>query len=470
VARIPFVGSSYTTRGSSFEAQRSLNMYLEYDQETPRAPKILYGRPGLDLANNFGSSPIRGMLAFQDYGMVVVGNQVWSAVYNGVGYTLANLGTIGTSSGRVGMAYNGTQVIIVDGVAGWLADLATLTQITSAGFPNGVTVATAQDGYFIVCGDGTQQFYINHTPGDGSTWNALDFGIAQGSPDTLIACKADHREVWMVGLHSIEVWMDTGNADFPFERNESAFIQIGSPSPWSVSALDNTLYWLGRDTNGHGIVYRAQGYSPVRISTHAVEHAILGYSTISDAYSYTFQLEGHSFFVLNFPTADATWAFDVSTNEWFEWGWRDPATGLDHRWRPGFQAFIGGHCHVGDWQNGKMYRLNLDTLTDNGDAIHRLRATQCIDSPSGHRNFYQEMRVDMESGTGSGNLSMRYSNDGGHTWSGYKTKALSAGAYATRVKWNTLGAGRNRVWEISTTDPIKWAVVGAYCDFGEGTA
>jgi hypothetical protein len=460
--RIPFVGPSYQARSLNADAQRTLNAFLEYDQASPRAPQVLYGRPGLDLAATFGSGPIRGSMAFQDYGMVVSGNQVYSVIYGGgSSYTVALLGTIGTSSGNVGMAFNGVNVIIVDGVAGWLADLSTLTQITDVDFPNGVTSATAMDGYFIVTGNGTQQFWISAI-NDGTSWNGLDFASAEGSPDQTMACLADHRELWLFGRHSVEVWADTGNNSFPFERNTNAFIQVGVASQWSVRALDNTVYWLGRDTNGQGIVYKSQGYSPIRISTHAVEHAIQGYSVISDATSYTFQLEGHSFYVLNFPTADTTWVYDVSTNNWYEWAWTDPGTGLDHRWRPNTQAFIGGKNHVGDWQNGKMYRLNLDTLTDNGDAIHRLRATQCQDSPNGYRIFYESIRVDMEVGTGSGTVSLRYSNDGGHTWSGYKTKSVTNGTYGTRVKFGPSGSGRNRVWEISTTSPIKWSIVGAY--------
>jgi hypothetical protein len=458
--RIPFVGPSYTARSINADAQRSLNAYLEYDQASPRAPQALYGRPGLDLADTLGTGPIRGMLAFQDYGMIVTGNAVYSAIYNGgSSYTMALLGTIGTSTGNVGMAFNGVNVLIVDGVAGWLADLSTLTQISDVDFPNGVTSATAQDGYFIVTGNGTQQFWISGI-NDGTAWNGLDFASAEGSPDTLLMCVADHRELWLVGRHSIEVWSDTGNATFPFERNTNAFIQVGTPSQWSVRPLDNTLYWLGRDTNGHGIVYKSQGYSPLRISTHAVEHAMSGYSTIADAVAYTFQMEGHSFYVLNFPTADTTWAYDVSTNNWYEWAWT--SSGVDHRWRPNFHAFIGGKNHVGDWQNGKIYRLNLDTYTDDGAAIHRLRATQCKDSPDGDRIFYESIRVDMEVGTGTGTISLRYSNDGGHTWSGSKTKAVTNGTYGTRVKFGPSGSGRNRVWEISTSSNVKWAVFGAY--------
>lgn len=472
--KIAFVGPSYQSRSLRADAQRTLNAYVELDGASPRAPIALHGRPGLVLADTIGTGPIRGMQSFQDYGILVTGNKVYSAVYSGGTYTMTLLGTIGTSSGAVGLAFNGTHVGIVDGLGGWLADLTTLTQITDVDFPNGVTQIATVDGYFIVCGDGTQQFYINETPGSGSAWNALDYGSAEGSPDNTVACVANHREVWFFGAHSAEVFTNTGNADFPFERNESAFMEIGTAAAWSVRSLDNTVYWLGRDGNGHGIVYRAQGYSPTRISTHAVEKAIQGYSTISDAVAYTFQMEGHAFYVLNFPTAGKTWVFDASVGDpqyaWSEWCYRNTSTGAEERWRPVCHAFIGGKNHVGDYANGKIYRLDLDTYTDAGDPIKRLRASQCMDSPNGHRNFYEQLIVDMDVGSGTGTVSMRYSNDGGNTWSTAKTAAVTNGDYGTRVKYGPTGAGRNRVWEISSTSTMKWSILGAYARRQEGTS
>jgi hypothetical protein len=201
-----------------------------------------------------------------------------------------------------------------------------------------------------------------------------------------------------------------------------------------------------------------------------VERAIQGYSTISDAFALTFQMEGHSFYVLTFPTADKTWVYDVASGHWFEWCSRNTSTGAEFRWRASCAAFIGGKVHVGDYADGKIYRLSLDTYTDNGDPIKFLRATQCMDSPNGHRNFYEALHVDMEVGTGSGTLSMRYSNDGGRTWSTAKTRALTNGTYGTRVKFGPTGAGQNRVWEISTTDNMRFAVLGAYARLREGSA
>ena len=62
---------------------------------------------------------------------------------------------------------------------------------------------------------------------------------------------------------------------------------------------------------------------------------------------------------------------------------------------------------------------------------------------------------------------MRYSNDGGETYTAFKTRPMGqAGDYARRIYWGgigTLGQARDRVWEISGMSPVKTAIVhGAF--------
>lgn len=464
--KIPFVGPSYQARSLNASAQRALNCYLEVDQQNERAPQALYGTPGLLLRFTLGDAPVRGCIAQGAFSYWVAGDSVYKV---SASYVATLLGTIGTSTGQVGMASNGTEVLIVDGVGGWLATTSALTQIVDVDFPVGVKQAAYQDGYFIVTGDGTQKFYINETPNAGTNWNGADFASAEGSPDNTIGLISAHRELWLFGTGSAEVWVDTGNTDFPFERSGNTFIETGCAAAGTIAKMDNTVFWLGQDERGGPMVYRAEGYTPKRISNHAIEQAMQGYSSYSDAFAYTYQILGHSFYVVTFPTGDATWFYDVASGLWFEWSWRDPNTNTDHRHRSNCHVYFNEEHLVGDWETGKVYALDVDTYDDNGDAIRRLRATQCIDG-QGVRNFYEEVIVDMETGVGTAIgqgvnplLMLRYSNDGGHTWSNIKTKSMGvSGEYAKRVNFGPTGSGRNRVWEISCTDPVKWAVFGAY--------
>jgi hypothetical protein len=465
MARVPFVGPAYQARSLNANAQRAVNCYLELDNANPRAPVALYGTPGLDLELTLSDSPVRGSLKFGDVMIIVAGRTVY-AVASGAATTL---GTIGTLSGRVGMAANTTQVLIVDGASGWIATASALTEIADSDFPDGVTWAKFVSSYFVVGGDGSSQFYWNETPNDGTAWNGLDFASAEGNPDIIVGAEANQLELWLFGTASTEIFILTGDVDAPFQRQGNTFIETGAASAHSVAKIDSTVFWLGQDERGNGIVWRAQGYSPARISNHGIEHAIQGYATTSDAFAFTYQQEGHGFYVLTFPTEGKTWVYDVASNEWHERASYSNFS-LDEltRWRPASYCFFEGKHWVGDYLNGKLYSLNLDSNTENGTPIKRLRATQCMDSPSGERMFYESLQVDMETGLGdtSGSdpqLMLRYSDDGGHTWSTVKTRSVGkAGEYGKRVKFGPTGSGRNRVWEISMTDDAKWAVFGAY--------
>jgi hypothetical protein len=60
---------------------------------------------------------------------------------------------------------------------------------------------------------------------------------------------------------------------------------------------------------------------------------------------------------------------------------------------------------------------------------------------------------------------LRWSDDGGHTWSNYHAKSMGAvGQTGQRVIWRRLGMTmklRDRVYELSGTDPVKIAIMGA---------
>jgi hypothetical protein len=466
LSKIPFVGPAYSARSLNADAQRAVNCYLEMDNASPRAPVALYGTPGLDLMQTLGSAPVRGQIKLGSGTMIVVaGSTVYAVSLSGA---LTTLGTINSVAGLVGMAANTTQVLIVDGLGGWLATATSLTEVVDEDFPAGVTWAKYISSYFVVGGDGSSQFYWNETPNDGSAWNGLDFASAEGNPDIIVGGESNQLELWLFGTASAEIFILTGDPDAPFQRQGNTFIESGAVSKDCIAKIDSTVFWIGQDDRGAGIVWRAQGYSPARISNHALEKALQS-STLSDAFAFAYQQEGHGFYVLTLPTAGTTWVYDVSTNEWHErQSYSDFSLAALTRWRPQTYCFFANQHWVGDYATGKLYTLNLDSNTEDGTPILRLRATQCMDSPGGERMFYQALQIDMETGLGDGagsdpQLMLRYSNDGGHTWSNVKTaSAGKAGEYGRRVKFGPSGAGRNRVWEISMTDDAKFAVFGAY--------
>jgi hypothetical protein len=340
---------------------------------------------------------------------------------------------------------------------------------------------------------------------DGTSIDPLEFASTEGSPDGLVAVISNFREVWAFGTNSIEVWSDTGALDFPLERIPGAFNELGCAAPYSIAKMDNSLFWLGRDRRGQGIVYRANGYAGQRVSTHAVEWQIQQYADLSDAIGYTYQQEGHSFYVLIFPTANTTWVYDASTQAWHERaGW---VNGSFTRHRSNCQMAFNNKVVVGDFENGNIYSFDLEDYSDNGQIQKWLRSWRAL--PTGENNLKRtaqhSLQLDIESGVGlngsmivetiylqtedgdyliteNGNylisddatqitqgsdpeVMLRWSDDGGHTYSNeHWAKIGKIGEYYKRVFWRRLGMTlklRDRVYELSGTDPVKITIMGA---------
>lgn len=470
---IPFIGQSYQARSSNVDAQRTLNCFVELDESNGRAPLALYGTPGLRKVLTLPTYPVRGGIAEAGYAWVVAGSVVYRIAQD---FTYTVVGSVNTSSGQVGIASNGSQLIVVDGTNGYIVTVATssLAQITDDAFPNGVKRAAYDDGYFLVTGDGSQKFYISEIL-DGGAWDGLDFASAEGSPDNTVGVIVAHREVWLFGNNSAEVWFNTGNASFPFERSGNTFIEQGCAAAGTIAKMDSTVFWLGGTEAGAGVVWRANGYNPQRISTHAIEYAISQYGDISDAFALIYQQEGHWFYILTFPTAGKTWAYDVASQMWHERNYRKPSTGVESQWRPSCHMMLGDLHLVGDWQDGRMYVLDMDYFTDDGDNILRLRVAATQEQLQ-NRLFFQDLQIDMRTGVGlstgaTATLMLRYSNDGGNTWSNTKTTSVGfSGEYSSRARFHRLGMGRNRSWEISMTDPVRFVVIGAIVDATSGTS
>lgn len=496
--KTPILGGTYVARSVNAADSRMVNLFPEVVPEGGKEPAFLQRAPGLRLVATVGDGPVRGMWVLNEYLYVVSGNQFFQVDSN---WNVEYIGVV-NGSGPVSMADNGTQIFIACNPLGYIynARLGKLRQITDADFAGAVTVGYI-DGYFVYNEPNSQKIWVTSLL-DGTEIDPLDFASAEGSPDNLVSLIVDHREVWLFGTNSVEVWYDAGTPDFPLARIQGAFNEIGCAAAYSVAKLDNTLFWLGKDARGQGIVYRANGYTGQRISTHAVEWHIQQYGDLSDAVGYTYQQDGHAFYVLNFSQANTTWVYDVATGEWSERAaWTN---GKFTRHWGNNQAAFASEVVVGDYRNGKVYAYDLDVYKDNDQVQRWLRRWRAL--PPGQNNLKRTaqhgLQLDAETGTyfesilgaadylvteagdnlitEAGDLliaadatadistpqyMLRWSDDGGHTWSNEHWRSGGGyGDYGTRIRWLRLGMTtklRDRVYELSGSDPIKIAIMGA---------
>ncbi|MGH7745123.1 MAG: packaged DNA stabilization protein, partial [Candidatus Dormibacteria bacterium] len=289
-----------------------------------------------------------------------------------------------------------------------------------------------------------------------------DVATAEGAPDNLVSIASLHREVWLFGTQTIEVWDNTGAAFFPFQISGGGFIEQGCVAKFSVAKLDNSMFWLGSDSTGDSIVYRSYGYLPVRISTHPVEEAFRTYSTTADAFAYAYQEEGHLFYVLTFPTGDATWVYDVASKMWHQRAYQD-ADGFLHRDRVNCHITTARGHYVGDFSNGKIYQQSTAFSDDDGNRVYRERAWE-IPTKDHMKQRLDLFELTALSGDGDGAggapiVWLQVSQDYGETWGYERQRTLGViGLRKARARWRRLGSGRNTVLRVATNMPqrVSW--------------
>jgi hypothetical protein len=466
------LGSAYVARSVNAADNRMINLFPELIPEGGKESGFLNRAPGLNFLQTVGTGPIRALWAHQTNGSdfyVVSGTEVFKLT--SLTGTPVKLGNV-SGTGPVSIADNGTQIFFACNGPSYIYNEVTnvFAQITDPDFPGAVTVGYL-DGYFVFNEPNSQRVWVTSLL-DGLSVDPLDFASAEGSPDGLVALIVDHREAWLFGSDSVEVWYNAGNPDFPLARIQGAFNEIGCVAPYSVAKLDNGLFWLGTDARGQGIVYRANGYTGTRVSTHAIEYAIAQYGNISDALAYTYQQEGHSFYVLIFPNANATWVYDVSTQMWHERAGFE--NGVFMRHRSNCQCNFEGNTVVGDFENANIYTFDLDVYADNSQPQKWLRSWRALAPGQNNlkRTSHHSLQLDAETGVGlvvgqgsQPEAMLRWSDDGGHTWSNEHWQSMGAiGQYGYRTIWRRLGMTlklRDRVYEVSGTDPVKIAIMGA---------
>lgn len=461
---LQFAVNSYESRVPDASAQRLVNFFAEALPPDAKSPVILLNSPGISPFATGFSGAVRGMEAMDGVLYAVAGSAFYSVTSAGV---VTLIGSINTALGYVSMASNRAsprQLCFVDGTDGWIYDTTNgLQEITDGDFKPAATV-TFIDGYFVFDEADSSRFFVSNLD-DGLSYTATDFANAEGNPDNVVAVRESHRELWVFGDESTEVFVNTGNADFPFERIQGAYLERGCGAAFSVAGDDNTLFWLGND----GVVYRATGYTPTRISTHAIEEKIRGFSSFSDAYGFFATISGHKFYHLVFPTGKAAFVYDAATGLWHE----RESFGQNY-WRAGAYARAFGKDIVGDAFQGRIGVLDLDVFTEFG-GVMQSSATSPVIHDSRMRVFHSLFELDMETGVGAATdpeIWLDWSNDGGRTWSARKPARSmgKVGEYGRRIRWTRLGSSRSRVYRVTTAADVKRSITAARLEAATGMA
>lgn len=452
-----FVGPSYALANRKASIQRSVNMRLVGLEAQGKAPFMLESMPGLAVFSTL-SGVVRGGIQAAGRAFFAAGSTLYEVLADG---SNASRGTLATASGPVEMAYGLTQLVIVDGANGYVLNLSSnlFSNITSAAF-YGSTRVEFLDNYFLFIRPDTQQFYITAI-NDATNLDALDFASAESSPDNLVSLVVDHAEAWMMGSNTTEIFFNSGNADFPFERNRGAILEVGCISPYSARKIDNSVFWIGQDTNGSGIVYRANGYQPQRISTRAIEETLQASSDLSAAVAFCWQENGLTYYAINAPGLTQTLVYEVAAGQWFDWCDID-GVGQFEACRAVNHVFAFGKHLIGG-SDGVVYRMGVDVHKNGSDPLVRERTSPHDAKPGRGRVPYQSFWLDCTTGDASSDMpiEMSYTNDSGDNWSDPKVRNIgAAGNRVARVLWNSrLGLSRDRVWRVRFSGDAPFSII-----------
>ena len=491
---VGFVGPTFQSLSPSADCEVCMDLYPEAIDggATGKNKVVYYRKPGRKLFMTLPTVPLRCLLAGDGRLFAVSGSAVYEIAQNGT--VVDHSGPGGAMSGAVTndgypgqIIPNGTQILVVSGKQAYLTNDggATLSPLrfwdAGTDTPTGALIdagmATILDGYYVAAIKDSKQFYVsdNQSGLGGAKWDPLVTANKESSPDNINALIESHGEVRFLGTQTGESWIDNGAPPpgVPFSRNPSGTIETGTIAPWSLAKLDDeSLMWLSGNDRGAAMVVRATGYAPARVSTHAVEAAIQQYAVKYDAVAMTYQENGHNFYSLSFPAADATWVYDATSGLWHQRGHF-----VNGRYKADlarFHAYVfGKHLVGGGDGTGRIYEQSMELSDDAGTPIRWWRRSPHVNLEAKmmkHIKLQLMMQVGVADQNTDPQVTLRTSNDGGKTWGNERTvSAGKPGEYRKRVEWRQLGRSRDRVYEVYGTDPIPTlCLVDAYLDVQQG--
>ncbi len=465
--RLPgIVGPTYRSLSPTADNAQCINWFVErLEDANAKAPAVLYPTPGFTLLYQLDPGPIRAIYQAYNGREFVVSGGVLYETTTGVGVVRGAVTLDAHPATICGNGAAGGQLFITSGGVGYCYDLP--SNVLTIELASGAAMGVYLSNRFIALDPALSLFRISDID-DGTTWDLTQFAQRSLAADPWVAMEAVNSELWLIGALTSEVWTDQGLFPFPFAPIPGAFINTGTDAPFSLAIVDDALAWSSADALGNGVMVRANGYAAQRISTHPVEFALQGYTSLSDASAFSYQENGHDFYVCNFTSGGRSWVWDSVTGLWHERGYWNPAMGEYEALRVGVFCHTAQGAHlVGDRASGNVYTMSSTVATDvDGSGIRRLRTFAGVDDEQQWVSYpWLEIQfqpgVGLVTGQGSDPQAMlRFSRDNGRTWGPERWTSIGKiGEYAHRAIWRRIGQARNALFQLVVSDPVYPAAV-----------
>lgn len=455
--KINLFGLGLPSKSIKANAACITNMYLE---EAKDWGMVAYQMPGLEPFINLGVSKIRGLFALDNI-LYVIHRNIFYQVNPDKTYSV--IGTIDSTVGLCEFAWNGTQLIIATGASGYIyvPSTSSFTVISALGWNDSDSISF-NSGYFISPKPNSMQFYVSDLY-DGTSWGALNFASAEASPDNIERLVVVANQVIIFGSVSLEFWGITDNPSFPYAPT-SVSVEIGLAAKASVARFNNSVAFLSRNLLGELSIYQIEGYTPKKLSNLDVETIINNMNITSDAVALSYNHEGHSFYIISFPTEEKTFCYDLVSGIW---------TFLKS---PGLNKYMGyqsiqwnSHTYISHYNSGKLLKINELVVTEDSQPVVGEIVSNQI-TFNGKTGKINALQVECEGGVGNftitnPQISLQVSRDGGYTYSAEQYRPLGAlGEYRTTTRWSRLGSATGMRFKLKIMDAVKKAVIAAYIE------
>jgi len=452
--KIPFAVGTTSARNIKANNETLVNLFVEIATPSSKNQTVLMGTPGITTLLTLPTYPILGTHVFKNELYAVTPTKAYKITSDNIA---SEIGTVVfDSTKKVSTTNNGSMLVFCQGTSYiYEPDGGTVFQeIADVDYQLSDTV-DFQDGYFIWQKQNSGEFFISDLYS--TDIDPLEFATAEGSPDNLVGLKVAHRQLWLFGERSTEVWYNSGNADFPFDRVQGSFSEKGCINKNTIVTANNTIFYVGDD----GIVYMINGYAPVRVSNEAVEYRI-SQADSTTLCAFESNEEGHIFYHL--VIGDEMMVFDVKTQSWHN----RKSYGID-RWRINSVQQVYSKRYGSDFENGKFYEVSLNINTEDGSVIKREAITAPIHSSA---EFFtlSAIQLDMETGLSpigeDDIITLEYTRDGGKNWSNKKTSTIGKqGEFTHRVIWRRLGRHREISVRIQTLTKASVRMINLLAGF-----
>ena len=331
----------------------------------------------------------------------------------------------------------------------------------------GATHVQFLDTYLLANRIGTQRFAYSNV-GVPLTWSAVDFAGANAAADLLVALWVKNRQIYLFKENTMEIWYNDGSS--PFSRRTDTFIQTGCYAKYSVADCNGVFIWLNDNRDVVALT------SPIpEVISAPIKYILNAYDGIADALGDYIVIDRVSFYVLTLPTANRTFAFNLTTKHWCELADFNINSSSYRRFSMNCYTWCENwNMHlIGDPYTGKIYKISSQYDDDADDYIKMVRRTHSKDDGTQLRKRCNKLTFSFKRGKGKTqeisqldtnaipHFMLRWKDDD-ENWS--SVKQINAGRlseFKRQAILNRCGIYRNRVYELSVTDKVPFILYDA---------